>query len=490
MPRVMSWLLPLAAALVGGMLPQAGATPATGAARATTNLDWPQFLHDPSHSSVSPTTAFTTANAASATVVWHWTPPAPSGSPTPHLDASPTVADGSVFIGVEDSNFYALNESTGAMEWSMQLDTCPGTHGVTATAAVEPDPVTGTPTVYVAGAHDLYALNAATGEVVWQTRIAPAATNPHLYYNWSSPLVMDGHVYEGIASGCGGPPIQGQEVELDQQTGQVLNTWDSVPDGSIGGGVWSSIVASPTGHGLWVGTGSDCSLNFDKTCPPGNKIGHAISIVHLSPSLKFLQAWQLPNGANHDWDFGASPTLFGGSGGAPTEVGDCNKDGSYYALQSSPLGKTPLWTDALGTPAGTAGECVGAAIWDKATQQLFLPGGSPTTINGTTYGGSINEVNPATGAYIWQTGLPCAEIGSPSADSAGVLAVGTWSCTGSNAPGAYLVNAATGAILTQLPTGRSRVFGQPVFAQGDLFVAAQTGGLYAFAPDHAGQDRL
>jgi len=45
----------------------------------------------------------------------------------------------------------------------------------------------------------------------------------------------------------------------------VLNTWDSVPDGSIGGGVWSSIVASPTGHGLWVGTGSDCSLNFALT---------------------------------------------------------------------------------------------------------------------------------------------------------------------------------------------------------------------------------
>jgi hypothetical protein len=44
----------------GGALPQA-----TGAARVTVSLDWPQFLHDPQHSSVSPATAFMPANAGS-----------------------------------------------------------------------------------------------------------------------------------------------------------------------------------------------------------------------------------------------------------------------------------------------------------------------------------------------------------------------------------------------------------------------------------------
>jgi len=73
-------------------------------------------------------------------------------------------------------------------------------------------------------------------------------------------------------------------------------------------------------------------------------------------------------------------------------------------------------------------------------------------------------------------------VGTPSLDSAGVLAVGTWSCTPPNTPGAYLLDAATGAILTTLPTGTSRVFSQPVFAQGTLFVATQTKGLYNFAP--------
>ena len=73
-------------------------------------------------------------------------------------------------------------------------------------------------------------------------------------------------------------------------------------------------------------------------------------------------------------------------------------------------------------------------------------------------------------------------MGTPTLDTAGVLAVGTYSCSGSNQPGAYLINASTGAILATLPVGNSRVFGQPVFAQGSVFVATESKGLYTFAP--------
>ena len=49
-------------------------------------------------------------------------------------------------------------------------------------------------------------------------------------------------------------------------------------------------------------------------------------------------------------------------------------------------------------------------------------------------------------------------------------------------PGAYLINAAAGAILNSLPVGGSRVFSLPVLAQGTLFVATETKGLSNFAP--------
>src|SRR5215468_1535932 len=428
MSRIRSWLLPVAGAvaLAAGLLPQA-----TGAARDTAALDWPQFLHDPQHSSVSQATAFTLANAGSVTQVWHWKPPVISGQAAPHLDASPTVVAGRVYIGAESGGFYALNESTGAVEWHRQLDTCPR-RGITATAAVEPDPVTGVSTVYVSGSHFLYALDAVTGAQVWKTRIGPNA-GPRMYYNWSSPMVVAGHIYVGLASDCGGPLIRGGVVELDQHTGKVLHT------------------------------------------------GYSLSIVHLSSSLNVLQAWQVPGATGHDWDFGSSPTLFGGTGGVPAEVGACNKNGNYYALAAAPLGSSPLWTDAVGGPPGPAGLCLASSVWDGQGNRLFIAGNA-TTIGGTSFGGSVREADPATGAFIWESGLPCAEVGTPSLDSAGVLAVGTWSCTQPNTPGAYLLDAATGTILTTLPAGTSRVFSQPVFAQGTLFVATQTKGLYNFAP--------
>ena len=468
---------------------------ATGASAGTAapGLDWPQYLDGPQHGSVSNATAFTPSNAASVTQVWHWQPPVIAGQPAPVLDASPTVVAGVVYLGAQSGGFYALNESTGAVLWSTQLDTRPNGAcrplGITATAAVLPDPATGASTVYVSGARYLYALDAATGAVVWKTEIGPPSlANPDAYYNWSSPTVVAGHIYAGLSSGCDNPLIRGGVVELDQHTGQVLHTWYSVPTGSVGGSVWSSVAASPTGGDVWTSTGNECYPVAD-VCPAGNKIGHSLSIVHLSGSLKLLQAWRVPGAAGHNWDFGSSPTLLGASTGVPPDVGACNKNGIYYALAANPLSSAPLWSVRIGAPStgltvrtgGTGvGECIASAIWDSPGGTLYI-GGNATTIDGTSYGGSIRQVNPATGAFNWQTGLPCPVEGTPSLDSAGVLAVGTFSY-GTCPTGAYLINAATGAILTTLPVGPTRVFAQPVFAQGTLFAATETNGLYAFAP--------
>jgi outer membrane protein assembly factor BamB len=486
-------VMPLIAALsLAGvaLAPAAGAAGArsTGPASraAGPSLDWPQYLRGPQHSSVSNATAFTTSNSGSVRQVWHWQPPVITGKPVPALDASPTVAAGVVYIGAQSGGFYALNESTGAMVWSRQLDTeanvtCPA-RGISSTAAVLPDPVTGTSTVYVSGARFLYALNAATGAVAWKTEIGPPdKAQPNGYYNWSSPTVVGGHIYVGLSSNCDDPLIRGGVVELDQHTGKMLHTWFTVPAGSLGGSVWSSIAASSTGTDVWVSTGNECDPTVN-TCPAGNKIGNSLSIVHLSGSLGLLQAWRAPGtaGHGHDWDFGSSPTLFG-SLGIPPDVGACNKNGKYYALADNPLGSSPLWTTTVGVPGGNRGACLSSAVWSGPAGTLYLSGDG-TTIGGTSVGGSVGQVNPSTGAFLWQTGLPCAVMGTPSLDSAGVLAAGTYRCVKPATPGAYLINAGTGAILSTLPAGANKVFAQPVFAQGTLFVATESGGLYNLAP--------
>jgi outer membrane protein assembly factor BamB len=482
-PAALARLLTLAAmsGLAGVLL----AGPASaGAASTTPSPDWAQYLHSTLHGSMSPQTAFTTSNAPTVTQVWHWQPPRISGQPSPLLDASPVVAGGSVYIGAESGMFYALDAATGTVRWSTMLDTVPaadctgaGTRlGTTSTAAVLPDPVTGASTVYVSGARYLYALDAATGAIVWRTEIGPPdPSEPNGYYNWSSPTVVAGHIYVGLASGCDHPLIRGGVVELDQHTGQVLHTFHTVPSGSIGGSVWSSVAALPDGQGIWVSTGNDCSAPLE-TCPPGNQTGNSVSILHLSASLRLLQAWQVPHDFHLNRDFGSSPTLFGT--GTSREVGACNKDGVYYALAANTLGASPLWQDTLAKPGG----CLPSAVWNGRAGDLYLAG-SKTTIGGTSYGGSINEVSPQTGAFGWRTGLGCGVTGTPALDGAGVLAVETYGgCVSGAHPGVYLVNAATGAILETLPVGSSATFAQPVFAEGGLYVATEHDGLYDLAP--------
>lgn len=447
--------------------------------------DWPQYLHGPQHSSVSAATAFTTGNASSVRRVWHFTPGAVGGKPAPKLDASPTVVGARLYIGSQSGVFYALKAATGAVAWKRRLDvetgsTCPS-DGISATAAVLPDPTSGNLTVYAAGARDLYALNAANGAVIWKTMIGPPdAPTVNGSYNWSSPTVVGGHVYMGLASRCDNPLVQGGVVELDQHTGAVLHTWHSVPDGSIGGSVWSSVAATANGRDVWASTGNECDPTVD-TCPGGDQIGDSNSIVHLSGSLNRLEAWQAAGtlGGGQDSDFGSSPTLFG-AGAPPPDVGACNKNGNYYALAANPL-SAPIWTDPLGAVAGGLSICIASAVWKGQTGALYVAANA-ATISGTRYGGSVRQVNPGTGAYIWQRGLPCAVLGTPSLDAGGVLAVGTYTgCIPATAtPGAYLLAAATGAVLAALPVNNARVFAQPVFAGPRLYVATETGGLYAF----------
>jgi len=124
-------------------------------------------------------------------------------------------------------------------------------------------------------------------------------------------------------------------------------------------------------------------------------------------------------------------------------------------------------------------QCDAAAIWDGT--HLIEAGGNSTVIKGVTYQGSVQSLNPSTGAPIWQTGLPGQLIGSPTEDGAGVVAAPVFRSTTGNL-GVYLLSTATGAILNYISTSTSGIFSQPVFAGNDLLVAgAKTFGLKAYA---------
>src|SRR5262249_872767 len=138
--------------------------------------DWPQWLFDNGHSSHNAlATAITPANASTLVANWSFIDPQPApGQPNAGFYSSPTVVNGVVYIGSNTGNFYALDEATGAVLWQQLLGfvtptTCGSGHGVTSTATLATDPVSGTLTVYVGGGDGyLYALDAATGNIVFR----------------------------------------------------------------------------------------------------------------------------------------------------------------------------------------------------------------------------------------------------------------------------------------------------------------------------------
>jgi len=458
----------------------ASGTPAAAAG----SSDWTSYLFNSDHSSYnSAATSITTSNLGNLQPLWRGMQPASANGV---FYASPTVANGVLYIGGENGYFYAVSETTHAVLWSMFMGTVPAAEcgpsgGITSTAVVSDDPTTGE-TVYVNAPNgQLYALNASTGAVFWQSTVDTPSTTLDDYYAWSSPLVANGDVYVGISSNCDEPLVPAGLLAFNQDTGALQATWNSLPSGETGASVWSTPATSTLGDGsLFVTTGN-------ANAPEATQPPYGESIVRLSGSnLSVLDSWQVPaSQRSDDGDFGGSPTDFTADlGGTSTPmVGACDKNGIYYAFSQDDLAAGPVWQSQMTEPSGTGpnpdGECDAAAIWDGTN--LIEGGGNTTTINGTTYQGSVVSLNPATGTPVWQTGLPGAVVGSPTEDGSGVVAAPVfYSSTGNY--GVYLLSASTGAILDYISTSPDQIFAQPVFAGNTLLVAGgKATGVTAYA---------
>jgi len=425
--------------------------------------NWPAYLHGPRHSSFQPgPAAITPANAAGLTARWTWRPQPKAGT-SAYLNASPTTYNGVIYIGAFTGDFYALNESTGAVIWKKTLPALAspcGSKGIDSTAAVAADPVGGALTVYVAGAdHYLYALDPATGATRWRALVGATTSN---YYNWSSPTVSAGRIFLGLGASCDAGNVGGV-VGYDQHTGALLGTYQTAPGATAGvPTVYTSVLAD--------GAGSVYATTGDGT------VGDAYSIVRLRDTdLARQDGWKIPNPST-DGDFNASPAFFDATvGGVATSmVGACAKNGVYYAWRAGNLAAGPVWSRRVGISnalnLNKLRFCGGSSAWDATTKRLLL-GANQTTATATKLG-SAYSLDPATGAVRWYRALAAGPvIGSVAVNGAGILAVPTYNAS-SNTNAVYLLNEATGALLRTISTA-SPDFAQPVFTDNYLLITDQ-----------------
>jgi outer membrane protein assembly factor BamB len=436
---------------------------------ATARGDWPTYLDNSGRQGFN--VAETVINPSSAShLKLHWT----AGGGV--IFSQPVEANGRIYWGSFDGYEHATGLNGGQV-WKQYLgQTRPNCDsnvplGVVSTATIASVSIKGTmtPVVFVGGGDTkFYALNAATGTVIWKTSLGARSSNRFI---WSSPAVYNGSAYIGIASIGDCPLVQGQIFQMSLTTGAIQHTFNVVPDGCVGGGVWGSPTIDAGTNALYfaTGNGGKCSM----------KEPYTIAVVKLRASdLTFLSSWQVPQSERtSDSDFGSTPTLFQAviHGTMQSLIGVANKNGKYYAFDTRAISNGPVWraTIAVGgaSPEGGDGS-ISPSAWDGS--KLYVAGGK-TTINGDRCKGSLRALNPATGAFIWQDCMKNGSILGAVSLVPGVAAV---------VEGADLVLVTTTSGKTLFTnhgsTPGSHFYGAASISHGVLYIGNKDKKLYAF----------
>jgi hypothetical protein len=286
--------------------------------------------------------------------------------------ASPVIIDGRVFIGSNRGHLYAFDanfaNNAGPL-WQFppagqppltSTFTCnPSSEGIAASVAAATSRERGALIILQApdqgrpddpggkfggglGSGRLFALNPATGALVWKTtdevaRLTGAGQNDlHEQIGYSAPLVLGNRIYVGIADHCDNPIQKGKVRAVNLDTGAIDAGFnfaavnDANPNNNRGGGVWT-YVSGGLGNGLVTTTGN---VKSGTSSEPSTN--HALAMVRMDPTTGALQGKIQPvpyvNDGDPDWSAGA--TLMATSCGEITA--STMKDGWSYAGNLSP----------------------------------------------------------------------------------------------------------------------------------------------------------
>lgn len=391
--------------------------------------------------------------------------------------AQPVIANGLIYWASWDGYEYATTLDNKTV-WAVYLGRTiadpiciPPRLGVTSTATIASVDINGTKTTmdFLAGGNGyFYALNALTGVVVWRTFLG----SPPGYYLWSSPAFYQGHIYMGVSSLGDCPLVPGRVVQLDPATGAIQHSFNTVPAGCLGGGVWSSPTIDEAAGTVYVSTGTKGPCHT----PQLSKLDvHSIALLELRASdLTLLQSWQIPKPERiHDGDFGATPTLFTTSTGIPM-VGVANKNGIYYAFKRDDL-SAPVWRAKVSS--GHLGHgVISSSAWDG--HWLYV-GARTVTVNGALCPDSVVALDPDTGSIIWRHCFKRRALIGAIVAVPGLVVLG-------QAGYVVVLDATSGQTLFSYGHDTADNFslfrGWASISQGVLYIGGTDGKLYAFSP--------
>ncbi len=376
-----------------------------------------------------------------------WTSPQLDGA----VYAEPLVAGNRVLVATEANTVYALDEASGRVVWHRNLGT-PVPQADLPCGNIDPVGITSTPVVDPASRtlytvaflrpvrYELFALDLGSGAVRFQREVDPPGSDPTVQSQRGALALSRGRVYVpfgGRFGDCG--QYHGFVVGAPADNQGSLLTY-KVPTHREGG-IWAPSGASvDAGGALYVSTGNgDSTANFD----------FGDSVVRLGADLRRLDwfapaEWAQLNGA--DADLGSvGPALLGG--GLAFQIG---KSGVGYLLRTGHLG-------GMGGQAFASqvcGSAFGGTAW--APPLLYVPCSDGLVALRVDVGAPSFTV-------AWRSG---------AASGAPIIAGGAvWSVGGSNL---VAFNARSGQVAFQAPIGQPARFVTPSAGDGRVLVAADS----------------
>src|SRR5438876_8243785 len=355
--------------------------------------DWTTYMADNGRSGYNPTeTVINPSTAPLLKLKWTHTT---AGT----ISTQPVEANNLIYWGSWDAGNEHATSLSNAHVWTNQLGTTtdtgcnPVSVGVASTSTVAT--INGRSMLFVGGGNaHFYALDALTGKIIWNTSLGSSPS----HFIWSSPAVYNGSVYIGVSSFGDCPLVQGQVIQLNASTGAIQHTFNVVPNGCTGGGVWGAPTIDQANGTIYFATGNPGACSSSET--------FSVSFIEVKAAdLSLVHYWHVPsNEQTGDGDFGSTATLFTATvnGVVTSRVGIANKNGIYYAFNRNNISAGPVWRAKVAI-AGGCPQCgdgsISPAAWDGTT--LYVAGGT-TTIKGSSCKGGLRAVNPATGAFIWE----------------------------------------------------------------------------------------
>lgn len=295
--------------------------------------NWPQYHRSFNAWRYSPLDQINKDNVKDLRIAWIHQP----GVITHGLQATPIVIDGVMYSIAADNNVFALDAATGKIIWRYTAKLDPIVKEVFYQSASRGVTV-GRGKVFIGSLDGRFiALDQKTGKELWSTQLTDMKKEYGALF--SSPPQLAGDILFGGTTG-GDQPIIGKIFAVNADTGERAWTFEIPKDDpkswpgesrKVGGGsAWLPGTYDPSTDTIYIGT-SNAAPDFNRDGREGDNL-YTATVLALEPKTGKIK-WHRQEVPNDTWDFdSAYESLIVPDGKGDQSLVHLNKNGFVYVM--------------------------------------------------------------------------------------------------------------------------------------------------------------